>query len=72
MHSGHVNAERIAPLECLGAEAAGVEEEAGEVDGLQVILHLGRNLGLEGAEGAAGQPRRLILHNELSQVGTCA
>ena len=42
------------------------------MDGLQVILHLGRNLGLEGAEGAAGQPRRLVFHNELSQVGTCA
>ncbi len=56
MYSRHVNAEGIAALEGFGTEVARIEEEAGEMNGLQVVAHFGRDLGLKLAQCAAGHP----------------
>jgi len=38
------------------------------VDGLQVVADLGGDLGLELAEGAAGEAALLVLHHILGQI----
>jgi len=68
VHGGHVDAESVASFEGLGAEGAGVQELPVEVHGLQMVAHLGRDRGLELAQGATGHPASGALLDILAQI----